>query len=751
MSKIIRFNTKGVLLILAVCFFTLSVAAQTAVADVGKSFANITKLATGGTFNPNDVIEVRVTFAVRNVSPSQITAVQVFDTVPAKTTYVPGSIRITTNESITYQGPFTDAIDADQGSAVGGNILINLGSGATGVAGGTIKNNDKPSFFGSSCIMVACYRIQINGSASYGDTIKIGGKVVYKISGVTTTRNFAQYQMILSQLNNTPCSNGKAISSASDSAGTFATGATQNRGGSLAFATTYTKQNISTGGPQDYNFSIVNNSSADGSTNPNSTMPEGTANHRVFGYWDIAGDHTGAANSAIGNPPAAPGTRKGYMVVINASYNTDTAYRETLSNLCPNTYYEFSGWFRNLCPRCSCDSIGRGSGSSGYIPGPGNDSSGVKPNINFEIDGLAYYTSGDMKYDRVTPWKKFGFTFLTKPTQTTASFLIRNNSPGGGGNDWAVDDINISHCGPTMKMNYNPLVLGCSAAPFVVKLSDTIRYLFSNSYIFWKWQKSNVGGTIWSDLTGAGTSGTGTASLVGGQYQYVTNLPPFLATPADSGTYYRVVVATSAPNLTGSCAYNDGSSTLIKVINCGVVLATDFEQFKAQLVSDKAYLTWSSSAEKNIANYEIEKSTDGVNFNPISSVNGKNITEAFYNFTDPEIIAGDTYYRIKMIDKDGTYKYSSIAKLTKKLAFEVKSIINPFKNSISAQVIITENGVLNVSVYNEKGQLVKRLQVEVNKGIDNIVMDNIDGPNGIYFISFDFKNETIKRKLVKMN
>ena len=156
---------KGISLLTLSCFYMLHTTAQTSVVNIGNSFANISKLSTGGTFNPNDIIEIRVTFAVGNIAPSLITNVQVFDTVPAKTTFVPGSIRITTNEAITYKS-YTDANDTDQGSNVGGNILINLGTGATNAAGGTIKYSDKPSFYSNTCITVACFRVQINATAN---------------------------------------------------------------------------------------------------------------------------------------------------------------------------------------------------------------------------------------------------------------------------------------------------------------------------------------------------------------------------------------------------------------------------------------------------------------------------------------------------------------------------------------------------------------------------------------------------------
>ncbi len=740
-------------------YLLLLTEAQTAFAqganrvDLGKSFANMSKLNSGGTFNPGDTIEIRVTIAViRQGSFTALDSVQVFDQVPAKTTYIPGSMRVATNEGITYKGPFTEAIDTDPGRNVSGNIIINLGNKANGTRGGRIRSDtSRPSFYGSHCIMMACYKVRINPSASYGDTIKVGGSVRYKMVSPTVawySVSFPVYNIKLFA-DNGYCPNGSDVSAASDFGGTFGNGTTPNRAAALGFATTYIKQNISTGQPQDYNYAIVKNSSADSWTNPAAPMPEGPSLHRVFGLWDIAGDHTGAGNTAFGNAPPAATQNAGYFVLINASYNTNVAYQETLTNLCPNTYYEFSAWFRNVCPRCSCDSMGRGSSAAGFIRGPGNDSSGVKPNLNFEIDGLAHYTTGDMKYDRGVPWKKFGFTFLTRPGQTTANFAIRNNSPGGGGNDWAIDDIKIAHCGPTLKMNYNPEVVGCREAAFVVDLKDTVRFLY-NSYVHFKWQKSNVGGTVWTDLAGVGTSGIGSPVLVNGLYEYVTALPPFLATGADSGTYYRVIVATTAANLANNCAYKDQNTTMVRAITCGTILNGNFESFRATNTGGKAYLSWMARGEKDLAYYEIEKSSDGVNFTSIGRLTARNLSETFYSFTDPVELNGQSYYRLKMVQADNLFKYSSIAKLSTALSFAVANIQNPFKDHINADITVPETGLVRLKIYNGQGQKMREMKQTVKKGADKLIVNELGSiPSGIYHLSVEFKNETQNRKLIK--
>lgn len=734
--------------------FSLTAAAQGANrVDIGKSFANMSKLKTGGTYNPGDTIEIRVTFAViRQTTYTAVDSVQVFDQVPAKTTYIPGSMRVATNEGLTFKGPFTEAADTDPGRNVGGNIIINLGNKANGTRGGRIRSDtSRPSFFNSHCIMMAVYRVRINPTANYGDTIKVTGSVRYKMVTPNNgwfTVNFSEYRIVLFP-NNGYCPNGADVSATSDFGGTFGNGNTLNRSAALGFSTSYVKQDITTGAPNDYYYSIVKNSSPSSSTNPNGPMPEGTALNRVFGFWDIGGDHTNASNQNKGNAPPSAAENGGYFVLINASYNTNIAYQEKLTNLCPNTYYEFSAWFRNVCPRCSCDSTGRGSRSAGFIPGPGNDSAGVRPNLNFEIDGLAYYTTGDMKYDRVTPWKKFGFTFLTRPGQTTANFAIRNNSPGGGGNDWAIDDIKVSHCGPNLKMNFAPEVLGCKEGKFQVSLSDTVRSVY-NSYVHFKWQKSNVGGTVWADMTGLGTSGIGSPVLVNGMYQYVTNLPTFMASAADSGTYYRLLVATTAANLQNNCAFKDQTTTMIRAITCGIVLQGDFTLFRGTLAGKQAYLNWSTSGEKDLTFYTIEKSRDGIDFGPMAALMAKNTPTASYNFTDPEPLNGIAFYRLKMTQLDGKFKYSQIIQLNSKSLFEVRNIENPFSDLLHVNIDLPESGPVTITLHNDKGQKVKSFTQNLSKGNNKVIVPDLNYlSNGIYFIAVEYKFEIHRRKLVK--
>ena len=116
----------------------------------------------------------------------------------------------------------------------------------------------------------------------------------------------------------------------------------------------------------------------------------------------------------------------GYMMVVNASFEPGLFYDETIDNLCENTSFEFSADIINLIRQ-----------------GVGDHSD---PNVDFLIDDVQVLGTGNIpKNER---WNTFSFTFDTAPGQTSVKLSLRNNAPGGIGNDLALDNITFRACGP---------------------------------------------------------------------------------------------------------------------------------------------------------------------------------------------------------------------------------------------------------------------------------------------------------------
>jgi len=196
--------------------------------------------------------------------------------------------------------------------------------------------------------------------------------------------------------------------------------------------------------PNDGNYIISNNTSAWGSFASN---------------WIDIGDNS--------SDP------EGYMMVVNASYDPGDFYIETINGLCENTIYQFSADVVNLL-----------------------NTGGIKPNLDFRINGNSQFGTGDVPPNG--QWNSYGFTFTTTPGQTSLTLSIRNNAPGGNGNDLALDNIAFQACGPEIDINTSAAFI-CNNQPITI-FSSINGDQYSSPYF--QWQISTDGGLTWTNLTG---------------------------------------------------------------------------------------------------------------------------------------------------------------------------------------------------------------------------------------------------------
>lgn len=760
--------------------------------EYSRSYINVSKMTTGGTVSVGDTVEMRATLVLFSGSPNaSLDSLSYSDTLFNNNGYalIPGTIALRTNEGLVYRAdqaskvPFTDAFDSDAGyyykNGADTIIRINFGAGASGSARGQLSNTSRPSVFGSTCIIMATYRVRVYAPFNSKLSFKTGGFTARdRATGTLSKLTFKTDSLVVYKSPGL-CPNAVSATNAIgvENNGTFGypTGSApleRNRGTS-SYVPTYIYSIFRTGnGPNDYYYGIANNTSASFTTN-NALLKPDAGGYRVFNLWDITGDHTGATNTAKGNPPCDTTKPRsatnpcGYMLVINSSYRPDTAFQYTVTNLCPNTYYEISTWLKNICSKCSSDSLGKGSTDSGYQAGTPGDTSGVKPNIAFDVNGVDYYTTGDIPYkgllagtgaqaasDSTNQWLKRGFVYLTDSTQTSFTLTLRNNAPGGGGNDWALDDIAVSTCLPNMK--YSP-----SLNPDVCRLNaltiyDTITSYFDN-YVYYKWQRS-TDGVNWTDVTGP--LGPATPTNTGSGFQYVTSytVPPALTDTSNNGDMYRVVVATTSSNLSSaSCLFTDGVSIItLNVLSCGIPLDVNILSFSGRVANDHAALTWSTTKEEGEVTYTVEKSLDGANFTPIALINGlKNNTSVIntYNFTDPSLLSSKAYYRILLTEASNHKKYSRTIQLGNSLyEFEITSLINPFTDRLSFTLTSPGSEKVDVSLTDMLGKVIRHTTALVNEGSN---MLEIAGTQqmlpGMYILQVSAGDKTLVRKVVKKN
>jgi hypothetical protein len=404
---------------------TFSFAAQSQV-SINGSYYNITHPG-GSTVSPGDILEIHSVIAVNSgttVGPLSFNAL-----IPTGTTYVAGSLSVRTNEDVVAgtvinTGNYTDATGDDRGSITGSAITIYMGDGATPTSGGSVTGGTtQPRFFTAASFLMAVFEVKV--AMAPGNVITTNGTFNYKIGAAVFHTSITPIQMKISY--NTGCSGNGAVNYLTDeNGGTFGSGNTQNRAASTNVPG-YTYATLNANQPADGNYSVVNNNSP---TVYTGASPAGT--DKVFGVWDVCGDHTGTGTAA-GNSPTASGATGGYFLAVNGTYVPATTFHTVINGLIATNSFTVTFWVRNICPLCGCDPS----------TGNNNNTPGVQPNLGISINGFNYYSSGNIAYSN--GWVQKSFT-IPSLGSTTATVDITNNAPGGGGNDFMLDDINMKQC-----------------------------------------------------------------------------------------------------------------------------------------------------------------------------------------------------------------------------------------------------------------------------------------------------------------
>lgn len=129
---------------------------------------------------------------------------------------------------------------------------------------------------------------------------------------------------------------------------------------------------------------------------------------------------------------------------------------------------------------------------------------------------------------------------------------------------------------------------------------------------------------------------------------------------AENGVLY-------AASLTGNTVY--------KVI-VNTVLPVTLTDFKGVYANGNAVLQWTTTMEANTKAFEVEYSYDGIRYDKAGTVAAQNEPlGATYTFTHPIELTGRILYRLKMADRDGSFKYSNIITLTHNAAH--KNLVYP--------------------------------------------------------------------------
>ncbi len=138
-----------------------------------------------------------------------------------------------------------------------------------------------------------------------------------------------------------------------------------------------------------------------------------------------------------------------------------------------------------------------------------------------------------------------------------------------------------------------------------------------------------------------------------------------------------------------------------------VILPVTFNGFYVTRNNNNVVLNWSTARELNNDNFEVQRSFDGRNWSVIAVVLGAGNSNSVqqYSFTDKNMTAAVAYYRIRQVDLDGKYEYSTIKTIK---ANEAAPTTRIYANSNNVNIEFNKEvkNPITVRIINMNGQVL---------------------------------------------
>lgn len=250
---------------------------------------------------------------------------------------------------------------------------------------------------------------------------------------------------------------------------------------------------------------------------------------------------------------------------------------------------------------------------------------------------------------------------------------------------------------------------------------------------------SNLGANV-----GTSTSGSRTYTQHFGENTYIG--------PQVTYTFDWTSPSSSVNNISfytaGVIANGSGSDGDLVVFDSdqNIALPVNLSDFRAKnLSADDITLIWTTLSEQNTDYFEVLKSDNGVDYDPISRVSASqnSSTEVNYEYVDADpVINRTSYYRLKIVDLDARYEYSDVIAIHN--ISREQSILNLFPNpAIKDQCLFVDfiseidrpNAIVRVYDLNGIKHLNDpQMNAGFEKGFNKVILDINSLPFGQYFL-----------------
>jgi hypothetical protein len=216
--------------------------------------------------------------------------------------------------------------------------------------------------------------------------------------------------------------------------------------------------------------------------------------------------------------------------------------------------------------------------------------------------------------------------------------------------------------------------------------------------------------------------------------------------------------ATSLTDAAGTAVVFNTSNTVVianrKFLGALAAVPVEFYYFTVKAKGQNAAdLQWSTASEVNNKHFLVERSIDGIHYQTISTIAGagNSIQISSYNYIDAGLSEGLYYYRLKQVDFDGKYSYSSVRTirigLNQELALKVFPV--PFKEVLSIGLTQAASSEISVRILDMNGKVWLNQNFEGIEGENELKLNVAHLAAGSYVLEVVAGEDKLSEIIVK--
>jgi len=227
-------------------------------------------------------------------------------------------------------------------------------------------------------------------------------------------------------------------------------------------------------------------------------------------------------------------------------------------------------------------------------------------------------------------------------------------------------------------------------------------------------------------------------------YQWSSTCGGTFSNPTDSVTLFNTPNVANCSTCTLYCAITDSCGREYyqdyDIVVCpATTLSVNLLSFTGSKSASDNLVQWTTAAETNTRQFDVEYSTDGTSFTHIATITaqGTGTGTKDYSYLHQQVHEKPAYYRLKIIDNDGKYSYSEIIVIKRgKTQYSVEQVYpNPFDKKMTVSIESPSVSIVELTLSDISGKTVRNLSANVKAGNNKIELAELDNlAPGLYIL-----------------